>query len=89
MAITKEQKLKIIERFAKNIKDCGNSAVQIAILTERINYLSNHISSNPKDFSAKRTLSILISKRKSLINFLKKNNPQEYSRISREIGLRK
>ncbi len=89
MAITKEQKLKIIEKFGKNIKDSGNSAVQISIITERINYLSNHINQNPKDFSAKRTLSILISKRKSLLNFLKKNNPDEYSKLIQEIGLRK
>lgn len=89
MALTKADKAKIIEKLGKNIKDTGSSSVQIAIMTERINYLSQHIKNNPKDFSAKRTLSILISKRKSLLNYLKKNNPQEYEKIVQEAGLRK
>lgn len=89
MALTKNDKAKIIEKYGKSIKDSGNSSVQIALLTERINYLSQHINSNPKDFSAKRTLSILISKRKSLLNYLKKHNNEEYLKITKEIGLRK
>lgn len=89
MALTKDEKAKIIERFGKNLKDTGNSMVQIALLSERINYLSQHISANPKDFSAKRTLSILISKRKSLLSYLKKHNPQEYNKITQELNLRK
>ncbi|MCX7641733.1 MAG: 30S ribosomal protein S15 [Elusimicrobiales bacterium] len=89
MALTKADKAKIIEKFGKNLKDTGNSSVQIALLTERINYLSQHIAANPKDFSSKRTLSILISKRKSLLNYIKKHNIHEYTKITQEMGLRK
>lgn len=89
MALTKADKVKIIEKLGKNLKDSGNSMVQILLLSERINYLSQHITANPKDFSAKRTLSILISKRKSLLNYLKKHNPQDYDKVMQEINSRK
>lgn len=87
MALTKADKEKIIEKFGKNIKDTGALPVQIALLTERINYLSKHLEIHRKDFSARRTLSILVSKRKSFLNYLKKHNPEEYAKTIKLLNL--
>lgn len=89
MAITKTDKANIIEKYGKNPKDSGLPQVQIAILTEKINYLSKHTSTKPKDYSAKRALDIMISKRKSLLSYLEKNNKTEYKKIIEQLGLRK
>lgn len=89
MSITKNEKAKIIEKYGKNPKDSGTSEVQIALLTERINYLSKHLTENPKDFSSRRTLSLLISRRKGLLSYLEKNSKESYSKIIEQLGLRK
>lgn len=89
MTMNKADKAKIIEKYGKNPKDSGLPQVQIAILTEKINYLSKHIADRPKDYSAKRTLDIMISKRKSLLSYLEKNNKTEYKKIIEQLGLRK
>jgi len=89
MSITKIEKTKLIERYGKNPKDSGLPQVQIAILTERINYLSKHLTDNPKDFSSRRTLSLLISRRKGLLNYLEKNSKEDYSKLIEHLGLRK
>lgn len=89
MAMTKINKKEIIEKMAKKPNDTGSSSVQIALLTERINYISKHLSQNPKDNSAKRGLSLLISQRKSLLSYLKKHDEKEYERVVKQLGLRK
>ncbi|MEF3280061.1 MAG: 30S ribosomal protein S15 [Elusimicrobiota bacterium] len=89
MSTTKIENNKIIEKYGKNSKDSGSPQVQIAILTERINHLSQHLSTRPKDFSSKRTLSILISRRKGLLSYLEKNSKEEYKKIVEQLGLRK
>lgn len=89
MAIDKADKSKIIEKYGKNPKDSGSPQVQIAMLTEKINYLSKHTVNRPKDYSAKRALDIMISKRKSILSYLEKNNNTEYKKIIEQLGLRK
>lgn len=89
MSITKTEKEKIIEKYGKKPKDTGSPEVQIAILTERINYLSRHLNENPKDFSARRTLSILISRRKSLLSYIERESKESYTKLIEQLGLRK
>ena len=86
--LTKTDKQRIIEKFGKNITDTGSSKVQIALLTERIKYLTEHLAKNPKDFSTRRTLSILISRRKSLLLYLKRKNREEYFRLIEQLGIK-
>lgn len=79
---------KIIEKVGKNPKDTGSPEVQIALLTERINYLSKHLTENPKDFDARRRLSIILSKRKALLKYLERNNFDAYKKIKEIVGLK-
>jgi len=89
MSTQKIEKSKIIEKYGKNINDSGSAQVQIAIITERINYLSKHLTENPKDFASRRTLTLLISRRKGLLSYLEKNSNSEYKKIIEQLGLRK
>jgi len=86
--LTKDNKQKIIEKFGKNQTDSGSPKVQIALLTERIKYLTEHLSKNPKDFSTRRALSILISRRKSLLSYFKKENREEYYKLIEQLGIK-
>jgi small subunit ribosomal protein S15 len=86
--LTKSDKQKIIEKFGKNPSDSGSSKVQIALLTERINYLTEHLAKNPKDFSTRRTLSILVSRRKSLLSYFKRKNKEEYLKLIEQLQIK-
>lgn len=87
--MTKNTKREIINKFAIKPSDSGSTAVQVALLTERINYISKHLTGNPKDYSTKRGLTLLISKRKRLLSYLEKNSKKEYSKLIQQLGLRK
>ncbi|MBP7795979.1 MAG: 30S ribosomal protein S15 [Elusimicrobiales bacterium] len=89
MSTQKIEKSKILEKYGKNSNDTGSAQVQIAIITERINYLSKHLAENPKDFGSRRTLTVLISRRKGLLSYLEKNSNAEYKKIIEQLGLRK
>lgn len=89
MTMTKNTKREIIDKFSPKPNDTGSVSVQIALLTERIKYISKHLTSNPKDYSTGRGLTLLISKRKKLLSYLEKNNRQEYTKLIQELGLRK
>jgi len=89
MAMTKLNKKEIIEKLTNNPNNTGSSSVQIGLLTERINYLTKHLTQNPKDNSAKRGLSLLISQRKRLLNYLSKHDNEEYKKVIKQLGLRK
>jgi len=89
MAMTKLNKKEIIEKLINNPNNTGSSSVQIGLLTERINYLTKHLTQNPKDNSAKRGLSLLISQRKRLLNYLSKHDNEEYKKVIKQLGLRK
>ncbi|EFA81630.1 hypothetical protein PPL_05621 [Heterostelium album PN500] len=77
-----------IQKFGNDKNDTGSTSVQIAIFTERINYLEAHIQKNNKDNVAKRRLSLLQSKRKSMINYLKSKNVEEYFRVTKDLKIR-
>lgn len=84
-----ENKQNIIKQFAINPVDTGSSSVQIALLTQRILYLTNHIKNNHKDNSARYALLVLVSKRNKFIKYLKHKNPAEYDKVLSQLGLRK
>ena len=89
MAISNITKQNIVKKYGKTEKDCGSSEVQIALLTENINSLSNHIASNKKDIHSRRGLLKMIMKRRSLMKYLKKKNLESYNNLIKELGLRK
>lgn len=89
MVLEKEEKLSVINEFGLHDKDVGSSEVQIALLTSRINGLSSHLQSAPKDLSSRRGLVSLVAKRRRLLNYLKKKQPEKYQALIEKLGLRK
>ncbi len=89
MALTKEQKMEIVKKYGKNDKDTGSTEVQIALLTKEIEQLNKHLESNIHDFASNRGLLIKVGQRRSLIAYLKKNNPDSYQKMIKELGLRR
>jgi len=88
MSITVEKKQELIKKFALHEKDTGSPEVQIAILTERINNLTEHIKANKKDLHSRRGLIGLVNKRRKLLNYLKRESEERYKKIVEELGLR-
>ncbi len=88
-AITKEQKLAIIEEYRLNDKDTGSPEVQIAILTHRINNLTEHLKSNNKDHHSRRGLLMMVGQRRGFLNYLKNNDIERYRSIVARLGLRR
>ena len=89
MALNKEVKTKIIKDFARDEKDTGSPEVQIAILTNEINALTEHLKNNKQDKASKRGLLIKVGKRRSLLNYLVKNDVKKYRDVVAKLGLRK
>ena len=89
MAISNTTKQNIVKKYGKSDKDCGSSEVQIALLTENINNLTNHFSDNKKDIHSRRGLLKMIMKRRALMKYLKKKNIEVYNNLIKELGLRK
>ncbi len=89
MAITKERKAELIKQFGKNEKDSGATEVQIAILTEEINQLTEHLKVHIHDFHSKRGLQMMVGKRRSLLDYLKKNDVVSYRKTIEALGIRK
>lgn len=88
-AITKEQKQAIIEEYRLNEKDTGSPEVQIAILTWRINNLTDHLKSNKKDHHSRRGLLMMVGQRRGFLNYLKNNDIERYRSIIARLGLRR
>ncbi|MBN1622588.1 MAG: 30S ribosomal protein S15 [Endomicrobiales bacterium] len=82
-------KKNIIENFKVHPTDTGSPEVQVALLTNRINYLSDHFKKNPKDFGSRDGFLKLIGQRRRLLNYLKKHNQQKYKEIIDKLNLRK
>ena len=89
MAISKERKAELIKQFGKNEKDTGATEVQIAILTEEINNLTEHLKNHIHDFHSKRGLQMMVGKRRSLLDYLKKTDLVSYRNTIEALGLRK
>ncbi len=86
---TKELKSEVMLKFQRHVKDTGSPEVQIALLTERINHLTEHLQTFKKDHGSRRGLLKLVGKRRHLINYLKENDFESYSKIISNLGLRK
>jgi small subunit ribosomal protein S15 len=89
MSITAERKQALITKFAQKKGDTGSAQVQVALLTERINTLTSHFDKHVKDHHSRRGLLMLVSNRRSLLNYLKKTDISEYEKLIGELGLRK
>lgn len=88
MAVTKDRKAELIAQFGANAQDSGSAPVQVALLTERIKGLTEHMKSHPKDFHTRRGLLMLVGKRRRLLSYIKKNNIDEYRELIKALGIR-
>lgn len=88
MTISEERKAELTAQFGKNAQDTGNSKVQVAILTERIRELTEHMKSHQKDFHTRRGLLMLVGKRRRLLSYIKKNDINEYRELIAQLGIR-
>ncbi len=89
MALVAEVKAKLIEEFRRHPKDTGSSEVQIAILTERIRQLTEHLKVHRKDFHSRRGLLKLVSKRRAQLDYLRRTDPDRYQEVIQRLGLRR
>ncbi len=89
MALSQAGKQQLIEKFRINENDTGSPEVQIAILTERINQLTEHLKVHKKDFHSRRGLLKMVGQRRGLLNYLQKKDIQRYRAIVESLGLRK
>lgn len=89
LILVKEDKQKIIEKFKIHESDTGSAEVQVAILTNKINTLNEHLKSNKKDHHSRRGLVMMVGKRKRLLEYLKNSEVSRYKKLIKELGLRK
>ena len=87
--ISKEKKTAIIEQYGRKAGDTGSPEVQIAILTERINELTEHLKKNPKDHHSRRGLLKMVGQRRGLLAYLQKNDLEGYRSLIEKLGIRK
>ncbi len=85
----REQKKKVIAKFATHEKDTGSPQVQIAVLTERINHLTEHLSTHKNDIHSRRGLLKLVGQRRGHLQYLKSNDKEQYEKIIDTLNLRK
>lgn len=88
MSINLKNKQEIVKAFGKNEKDTGSSAVQVAMMTQKISELTEHLKSNKKDFATKRGLLMMVGKRKRLLAYIKTQNLDEYRELIKKLGIR-
>ena len=88
MSINLKNKKEIIEKFGANAKDSGSAEVQIAMLTQKISELTEHMKANKKDFSTKRGLLMMVGKRKRLLSYLKDRNLEGYRKLIKDLNIR-
>ena len=89
MSVTKEKMVEITKDFGKNENDFGSTETQIAIFTERIRNITGHLKQNKKDHSGRRGLVILVSKRRRLLDYLRKTNLNGYKNILEQLNINK
>ena len=89
MAINKETKKSVISQYKINSSDTGSEQVQVALLTENISNLTEHLKINKKDFSSKRGLFKMISRRRKILKYLESENKDQYKELIKRLGLKK
>lgn len=89
MALTREKKTEIIESYRVHKTDTGSPEVQIALLSNRIEYLTEHFKTHKKDFHSRRGLLKLVGKRRRLLDYVKSNDVEKYREVLQRLGIRK
>ena len=89
MTLTKERKHQLTEKFGSSAADTGKAEVQIAMLTERINGLNDHLRAHRKDHHSRRGLLMMVGRRRRFLNYLQRTDLERYRALVRELGLRK
>lgn len=89
MALTKQDTVSIVSKFGKSEKDTGTTEVQIALLTERINQLTEHCKQFKKDKSGQRGLLVLVGQRRRMLKYMQRTNLEGYRSLIKDLGLRK
>jgi len=89
MAVTKERKQQLIAEFRQDEHDSGSPEVQIALLTHRIGYLTEHLRAHKKDYASRRGLLRMVSRRRRLLDFVKRAEPQQYLDLLKRLNIRK
>ena len=89
MTLTQERKAEIVAQFGENAQDTGNTRVQIALLTQRINDLTAHLREHRKDHHSRRGLLMLVGQRRRLLRYMQKKDLDGYRNLIRELGLRR
>jgi small subunit ribosomal protein S15 len=89
MSITAERKQELISEFATKTNDTGSPEIQVAVLSERITNLTEHLKEHKKDFASRRGLLMMVGQRRRLLDYLKKKEDSRYSAVIQRLGLRK
>jgi small subunit ribosomal protein S15 len=89
MPLTQERKAEIVAQFGASPQDTGNTRVQVALLTQRINDLTAHLREHRKDHHSRRGLLMLVGQRRRLLNYMQRNDLEGYRSLIRELGLRR
>lgn len=89
MSVTSERKKEVVEEYATKKGDTGSPEVQVAVLTERINNLSEHMKTNKKDFGSRRGLLAMVAKRRKLLDYLKGKDEGRYKDLIKRLGIRR
>ena len=89
LALTKDRKTEVIGSYRTHESDTGSPEVQVAILSERINYLTEHFKTHAKDHHSRRGLLKLVGQRRRLLDYLKQKDAERYAELSRKLGIRK
>ncbi|MFY9578569.1 MAG: 30S ribosomal protein S15 [Gaiellaceae bacterium] len=89
MSLTKEAKLEIVRKHGESQEDTGSTKVQVALLTQRINELTEHLRAHPKDHYSRRGLLKLVGRRRRFLNYLQKRDLEGYRALIKELGLRR
>jgi small subunit ribosomal protein S15 len=89
MVMTKERRKEVVESFRVNDTDTGSPEVQVALLTERITYMTEHMKANARDFHSQRGLLRMVNRRSKLLKYLRREVPERYKALIERLGLRK
>jgi len=89
MTLTQERKAELTRQFGTDERDTGNTRVQVALLTDRINQLTGHLRTHKKDHHSRRGLLMLVGRRRRLLNYLQRSDLDGYRELIRELGLRR
>ena len=89
MSITQQEKAELVKKYGRGANDTGSTEVQVAILTTRINNLTEHLKMHKKDFHSRRGLLVMVGQRRPLLDYLNSNSNERYAELIKSLGLRR